>query len=101
MKDYNPGLAFQKNSPEQRIIKDARNLEYEKQFKRTSEDRLNQEHPTPIGIFKTQVQGIAREIVKKASDLTNEKKKGEIKYSHKQSGSDSAYDGYHRARLCF
>ena len=78
MKDYNPGLAFQKNSPEQKIIKDARNLEYEKQFKRTSEDRLNQEHPTPIGIFKTQVQGIAREIVKKASDLTNKKKKGEL-----------------------
>ena len=78
MKDYNPGLAAQKNNPEQKIIRDARNIEYDRQFKKTSEQRLNQEYPNPTGIFDAEVQGIARAIVEKASDLTNEKKKGDI-----------------------
>lgn len=78
MKDYNPGLAAQKNNPEQKIIKDARNIEFDRQFKKTSEQRLNQEYPNPTGIFDAEVQGVARAIVEKASDLTNKKKKGDI-----------------------
>jgi hypothetical protein len=47
MQQYNPREAAQKNGPEQQIIRAARNVEYDRQFKRSAEDKLNQENPTP------------------------------------------------------
>jgi len=78
MKDYNPKLAAKKNNPEQLLIKNNRNIEFDRQFKRTSEQKLNQEYPNPQGFFNAEVQGVARAIVEKASSYTNKKKKGEI-----------------------
>ena len=78
MQQYNPREAAQKNGPEQQIIRAARNVEYDRQFKRSAEDKLNQENPTPQGVFRIQSQAIAREIVENASNLVDKKKKGEI-----------------------
>ena len=78
MQQYNPREAAQKNGPEQQIIRAARNVEYDRQFKRSAEDKLNQENPTPQGVFRVQSQAIAREIVENASNLVDKKKKGEI-----------------------
>ena len=76
--EYNPNDARRKTSPEQQIIRANRNLEYDRKFKKSAEDRLNQENPTPQGVFKVQSQAIAREIVGKANELVNKKRKGEI-----------------------
>lgn len=78
MQDYNPKEVAKKDSPEQQIIRDTRNIEFERQFKRTSEQKLNQDKPNPFGIFDAEVRSVARSIVERASDLTNEKRKGEI-----------------------
>jgi hypothetical protein len=78
MQQYNPREAAKKNGPEQQIIRAARNVEYDRQFKRSAEDKLNQENPTPQGVFRIQSQAIAREIVENASNLVDKKKKGEI-----------------------
>ena len=76
--EYNPNDARRKTSPEQQIIRANRNLEYDRKFKKSAEDRLNQENPTPQGVFKVQSQAVAREIVGKANELVNKKRKGEI-----------------------
>ena len=76
--EYNPQEALQKTSPEQQIIRAARNVEYDRKFKKSAEDKINQENPTPQGVFKVQSQAVAREIVGKANDLVNKKGKGEI-----------------------
>lgn len=76
--EYNPNDARRKTSPEQQIIRANRSLEYDRKFKKSAEDRLNQENPTPQGVFKVQSQAIAREIVGKANELVNKKRKGEI-----------------------
>ena len=76
--EYNPNDARKKTSPEQQIIRANRNLEYDRKFKKSAEDRLNQENPTPQGVFKVQSQAVAREIVGKANELVNKKRKGEI-----------------------
>ena len=76
--EYNPNDARIKTSPEQQIIRANRNLEYDRKFKKSAEDRLNQENPTPQGVFKVQSQAVAREIVGKANELVNKKRKGEI-----------------------
>ena len=75
---YNPKEAALKNSPEQQIIRAARNVEYDRKYRTSAEDKLNQEDPTPSGVFKSQSQGVAREIVSYASDLVDDKKKGNI-----------------------
>ena len=77
MKNYNP-QQITKLNPEQQAIRDFRNMEYQRKYGIKSEDRVNQSSPSPQGVFRTQLQGIARQIVEKASDLTNKKKKGEI-----------------------
>jgi len=77
MKEYNPKNTLKLN-PEQQAIKDFRNIEFQRKYGIKSEDRVNQDTPNPQAIFKTQVQGLARQVVEKASDLTNKKKKGEI-----------------------
>ena len=41
--EYNPNDARRKTSPEQQIIRANRNLEYDRKFKKSAEDRLNQE----------------------------------------------------------
>ncbi len=76
--EYNPNDARRKTSPEQQIIRANRSLEYDRKFKKSAEDRLNQENPTPQGVFKVQSQAVAREIVGKANELVNKKRKGEI-----------------------
>lgn len=76
--EYNPNDARKKTSPEQQIIRATRNLEYDRKFKKSAEDRLNQENPTPQGVFKVQSQAVAREIVGRANELVNKKSKGEI-----------------------
>ncbi len=78
MKDYNPKQVARQLNPEQKAIKDFRNTEYQRKYGIKSEDKVNQEHPNPQGIFRTQLQGLARKIVEGASDLTNKKKKGDI-----------------------
>ena len=78
MEMYNPREAAKKESPEQQIIAASRRVEYDRQFKRAAEDKLNQENPTPENIFKVQAQGIARQIVEGANNLVNKKGKGEI-----------------------
>ena len=67
--EYNPNDARRKTSPEQQIIRANRSLEYDRKFKKSAEDRLNQENPTPQGVFKVQSQAVAREIVGKANEL--------------------------------
>ena len=76
--EYNPNDARRKTSPEQQIIRANRSLEYDRKFRKSAEDRLNQENPTPQGVFKVQSQAVAREIVGKANELVNKKRKGEI-----------------------
>ena len=76
--EYNPNEARKKTSPEQQIIRAARNVEYDRKFRKSAEDRLNQENPTPQGVFKVQSQAVARNIVEQANDLVNKKGKGEI-----------------------
>tara|TARA_R110000764_G_scaffold62944_1_gene133493 strand:+ start:979 stop:2193 length:1215 start_codon:yes stop_codon:yes gene_type:complete len=75
---YNPSEAAKKDNPEQQIITAARRVEYDRQFKRAAEDKLNQENPTPENTFKVQAQSIARKIVEGANNLVNKKGKGEI-----------------------
>jgi len=78
MQQYNPREASRKENPEQQIIKAARTVEYDRQFKKSAEDKLNQENPTPQGVFRTQTQAVARNIVEHANNLVNEKNKGDI-----------------------
>jgi hypothetical protein len=78
MQQYNPREASRKDNPEQQIIKAARTVEYDRQFKKSAEDKLNQENPTPQGVFRVQTQAVARNIVERASNLVNEKNKGDI-----------------------
>ena len=78
MQDYNPKEVAKKDSPEQQIIRDTRNTEFERQFKRTSEEKLNQDKPNPFGVFDAEVRSVARSIVERASDLTNKKRKGKV-----------------------
>jgi len=78
MQQYNPREASRKDNPEQQIIKAARTVEYDRQFKKSAEDKLNQENPTPQGVFRVQTQAVARNIVEHASNLVNEKNKGDI-----------------------
>ena len=78
MKDYNPKQVATNLNPEQQAIKDFRNEEYQRKYGIKSEDKVNQDHPNPQGLFKTQLQGLARNIVENASNLTNKKKKGDI-----------------------
>ena len=76
--EYNPQEARKKTSPEQQMIREARNLEYDRKFKKSAEERLNQDNPTPLGVFKVQARDVARKIVNKANELVIEKDKGEI-----------------------
>jgi len=78
MQQYNPREAAKKNNPEQKIITAARNVEYDRKFKKSAEDKLDQDNPTPQGDFKVQTQAIARQIVEGANALVNKKKKGDI-----------------------
>ena len=59
MQQYNPREASRKDNPEQQIIKAARTVEYDRQFKKSAEDKLNQENPTPQGVFRVQTQAVA------------------------------------------
>jgi len=88
MKTYNPSEAAKKNSPEQQMITDARNIEYDRQFKRTSQEKLNQEEPNPAGVFEAELQSVARAVIEKASDITNKKRKGDI--SNEEFAADMA-----------
>ena len=76
--EYNPQEARKKTSPEQQMIREARNLEYDRKFKKSAEERLNQDNPTPLGVFKVQARDVARKIVNKANELVIKKDKGEI-----------------------
>ena len=67
--EYNPQEARKKTSPEQQMIREARNLEYDRKFKKSAEERLNQDNPTPLGVFKVQARDVARKIVNKANVL--------------------------------
>ena len=78
MQQYNPKEAAKKNNPEQKIITAARNVEYDRRFKKSAEDKINQENPTPQGVFKIQTRSVARQIVEGANELVNKKKKGDI-----------------------
>ena len=78
MQQYNPKEAAKKNNPEQKIITAARNVEYDRRFKKSAEDKINQENPTPQGVFKIQTRSVARQIVEGANGLVNKKKKGDI-----------------------
>ena len=77
MKDYNPKNTLKLN-PEQEAIKAFRQAEYQRKYAIRSEDKVNQEGPSPKGQFDIQLQALARELVEKASDLTNEKAKGKV-----------------------
>jgi len=77
MKDYNPKNTLKLN-PEQQAIKDFRQAEYQRKYAIKSEDKVNQETPSPKGQFDIQLQGLARELVEKASNLTNEKSRGKV-----------------------
>ncbi len=78
MKDYNAYKAQTQLNPEQAAIKEFRQTEYKRKFGHTAEERINQENPSPQGLFTVQLQELARKLVEKASGITNEKKKGEI-----------------------
>ena len=67
--EYNPQEARKKTSPEQQMIREARNLEYDRKFKKSAEERLKQDNPTPWGVFKVQARDVARKIVNKANVL--------------------------------
>ena len=77
MKDYNPKNTLKLN-PEQQAIKDFRQAEYQRKYAIKSEDKVNQGEPSPKGQFDIQLQGLARQLVEKASDLTNKKQKGDV-----------------------
>ena len=78
MKDYNPKQVYTQLNPEQQAIKDFRIAEYQRKYGIKSEDRINQDSPNPQGVFQVQLQALGRGLVEKASDLTNQKKKGEV-----------------------
>ena len=77
MKDYNPKNTLKLN-PEQQAIKDFRQAEYQRKYAIKSEDKVNQGEPSPKGQFDIELQGLARQLVERASDLTNKKQKGDI-----------------------
>ena len=78
MKDYNPKKVHTQLNPEQQAIKDFRIAEYQRKYGIKSEERVNQDSPNPQGVFQVQLQAIGRNLVEKASDLTNKKKKGDV-----------------------
>tara|TARA_R110002012_G_scaffold43135_4_gene116822 strand:+ start:9793 stop:10977 length:1185 start_codon:yes stop_codon:yes gene_type:complete len=78
MKDYNAYKAQTELNPEQAAIKEFRKTEYQRKFGHTAEERINQENPSPSGLFTVQLQALARKIVEQASALTDKKKKGDI-----------------------
>tara|TARA_B100000902_G_C27237191_1_gene878078 strand:+ start:274 stop:1413 length:1140 start_codon:yes stop_codon:yes gene_type:complete len=65
-------------NPEQAAIKQFRWDEYQRKFGHKAEERINQQNPSPQGLFTVKLQGIARQLVEQASAITNEKKKGDI-----------------------
>lgn len=77
MKNYNPNDTLKLN-PEQQAIKDFRQAEYQRKYAIKSEDKVNQQTPSPKGQFDVELQGLARQLVERASDLTNKKTKGDI-----------------------
>mgnify|MGYP003644905467 CR=1 FL=1 len=81
MKDYSTKNVRENLNPEQAAIKEFRQAEYKRKFGHTSEERINQENPSPQGLFTVQLQELARVLVEKASAITDEKKKGEIENS--------------------